>query len=209
MGLNFGIDFLGGPRSARERRTSSISAPTAKALSVAAELGDVPITEVFDPAFRADQNVGQSASRPNEGDQAVTPELIAEGPGRLGTVDPAITFPSVELVGPKVSRASSSWSALAGVPAGDRWDPDLHLGPVRMAVCSRRGSGAYPRRDPDGRRLRAVPDRVHLTIIAALLTILGYSINDTVVIFDRLRENLRKYKQMPLREMMNCPPTRR
>lgn len=37
-----------------------------------------------------------------------------------------------------------------------------------------------------------------LTIIAALLTIIGYSMNDTVVVFDRLRENLRKYKKMPL-----------
>ena len=42
-----------------------------------------------------------------------------------------------------------------------------------------------------------------LSIVAALLTILGYSVNDTVVIFDRLRENLAKYKTMPLREMMN------
>jgi preprotein translocase subunit SecF len=42
-----------------------------------------------------------------------------------------------------------------------------------------------------------------LTIVAALLTILGYSINDTVVVFDRLRENLQKYKQMPLRDVMN------
>ena len=42
-----------------------------------------------------------------------------------------------------------------------------------------------------------------LTIVAALLTILGYSINDTVVVFDRLRENLMKYKTMPLKEVMN------
>lgn len=42
-----------------------------------------------------------------------------------------------------------------------------------------------------------------LTIVAALLTILGYSVNDTVVIFDRLRENLAKYKAMPLRDLMN------
>jgi preprotein translocase subunit SecF len=42
-----------------------------------------------------------------------------------------------------------------------------------------------------------------LSIIAALLTILGYSINDTVVVFDRLRENLVKFKTMPLREVMN------
>ncbi|MEZ5686923.1 MAG: protein translocase subunit SecF, partial [Paracoccaceae bacterium] len=45
--------------------------------------------------------------------------------------------------------------------------------------------------------------RFDLTIIAALLTILGYSINDTVVVFDRLRENLVKYKTMPLRDVMN------
>lgn len=42
-----------------------------------------------------------------------------------------------------------------------------------------------------------------LTIIAALLTIVGYGINDTVVVFDRLRENLRKYKKMPLGEVVD------
>ena len=42
-----------------------------------------------------------------------------------------------------------------------------------------------------------------LNTVAALLTILGYSINDTVVVFDRLRENLVKYKTMPLRDVMN------
>jgi len=42
-----------------------------------------------------------------------------------------------------------------------------------------------------------------LPIIAALLTILGYSINDTVVVFDRLRENLVKFKAMSLRDVMN------
>ncbi|MEM7188785.1 MAG: protein translocase subunit SecD, partial [Pseudomonadota bacterium] len=43
----------------------------------------------------------------------------------------------------------------------------------------------------------------NLAIIAALLTIVGYSLNDTVVVFDRVRENLRKYKQMSLMELMN------
>ncbi|MFN3462591.1 MAG: protein translocase subunit SecF [Terricaulis sp.] len=42
-----------------------------------------------------------------------------------------------------------------------------------------------------------------LTIIAALLTIIGYGINDTVVVFDRIRENLRKYKKMPLGELVD------
>jgi preprotein translocase subunit SecF len=42
-----------------------------------------------------------------------------------------------------------------------------------------------------------------LTTIAAILTIIGYSMNDTVVVFDRLRENLRKYKTMPLKEVID------
>jgi preprotein translocase subunit SecF len=42
-----------------------------------------------------------------------------------------------------------------------------------------------------------------LSIVAALLTILGYSVNDTVVVSDRIRENLRRYKRMPLDELLN------
>jgi len=43
----------------------------------------------------------------------------------------------------------------------------------------------------------------NLAIIAAILTIVGYSLNDTVVVFDRVRENLRKFKQKPLKEVLN------
>lgn len=43
-----------------------------------------------------------------------------------------------------------------------------------------------------------------LTTVAAILTLMGYSINDTVVVFDRIRENLRKYKKMPLPELFNA-----
>lgn len=43
----------------------------------------------------------------------------------------------------------------------------------------------------------------NLTAVAALLTIIGYSMNDTVVVFDRFRENLRKYKRMPIAEIID------
>lgn len=43
----------------------------------------------------------------------------------------------------------------------------------------------------------------NLTTIAALLTLVGYSLNDTVVVFDRVRENLRKFRKMPLPELLN------
>ncbi len=43
----------------------------------------------------------------------------------------------------------------------------------------------------------------NLTSIAAILTIVGYSINDTVVVYDRVRENLRRYKKMPIEELLD------
>ncbi len=43
----------------------------------------------------------------------------------------------------------------------------------------------------------------NLAIIAAILTIVGYSLNDTVIVYDRIRENLRKYKKRPLPEVIN------
>ncbi len=48
----------------------------------------------------------------------------------------------------------------------------------------------------------------NLTAVAALLTLAGYSINDTVVVFDRLRENLRKYRSLDLKPSSICPSTR-
>ncbi len=44
---------------------------------------------------------------------------------------------------------------------------------------------------------------VNLTVVAAFLTIVGYSINDTIIIFDRVRENLKKYKNLPLLELID------
>jgi preprotein translocase subunit SecF len=51
----------------------------------------------------------------------------------------------------------------------------------------------------------ALTDReVSLAIIAALLTIVGYSLNDTIIVFDRIRENLKRYRRKPLAEVMNA-----
>ncbi len=43
----------------------------------------------------------------------------------------------------------------------------------------------------------------NLSIVAAILTIVGYSLNDTVIVYDRIRENLRKYKKMPIADVLN------
>ena len=42
-----------------------------------------------------------------------------------------------------------------------------------------------------------------LNIVAALLTLIGYSLNDTIVVYDRIRENLKKYRQMPMPELLD------
>jgi preprotein translocase subunit SecF len=67
------------------------------------DLGDVSITEVFDPTFDADQHVAMIRIQAQEGQESVTPETITAVQDALRTVYPAMTFPSVESVGPKVS----------------------------------------------------------------------------------------------------------
>jgi preprotein translocase subunit SecF len=73
-----------------------------------------------------------------------------------------------------------------------------------MAVRARRHDRQRPRYRAH-RRLHVDLTQVDfdLTSIAALLTILGYSLNDTVVIYDRIREMLRRYKKMPMPELLN------
>ncbi len=201
VGLNLGIDFRGGT-TIRTESTSPVDVGAYREALAALELGDVSITEVRDPSFRDDQHVAQVRLSAREGEEAVTPEVILEVEAALKAVDPSITFPMVESVGPKVSQ-ELIWKALLAVAAGSigilvyvwmRFEWQFAVGTVAALlhdVIVTVGVFALFQLKFD------------LTIVAALLTILGYSVNDTVVIFDRLRENLAKYKQMPLREMMN------
>jgi preprotein translocase SecF subunit len=201
MGLNFGIDFRGGT-TIRTESTTAVDVGVYRDALSALDLGDVSITQVFDPGFREDQHVAMVRIQAQEGYEAVTPEAIQTIEAALKAVDPAISFPSVESVGPKVS-SELIWSALLAVLAGSagiwiyvwlRFEWQFAIGTVAALlhdVIVTVGVFALFQLKFD------------LTIVAALLTILGYSVNDTVVIFDRLRENLAKYKQMPLRDLMN------
>ena len=201
MGLNFGIDFRGGTTIRTESTTPVDVAAYREALSDV-QAGDVSITEVFDPSFREDQHVAMIRLAAGEGDESVTPEVIAEVEAELQKLDPAITFPSVESVGPKVSQELIT-SALLAVVAGAagilfyvwvRFEWQFAVGTVAALVHDVLVTVGI---------FSLFQIKFDLTIVAALLTILGYSVNDTVVIFDRLRENLAKYKQMSLRDLMN------
>lgn len=201
MGLNFGIDFRGGTTIRTESSTVVDVGAYRDALS-GIDAGDVSITEVFDPSFREDQHVAMVRLSAREGDESVTPEVIADVEEALRKIDPAITFPSVESVGPKVSSELITSAILAVVSGAAgillyvwfRFEWQFAVGTVAALVHDVLVTVGI---------FALFQLKFDLTIVAALLTILGYSVNDTVVIFDRLRENLQKYKQMPLLEMMN------
>jgi preprotein translocase subunit SecF len=201
VGLNLGIDFKGGT-TIRTESTSEVDVAAYRDALSALELGDVTISEVFDPAFADDQHVAMVRIAPRDGEEAVTPDGINAVEAALKAVDPAVIFAAVESVGPKVS-AELIWQAMLAVVAGSlgilvyvwaRFEWQFAVGTVAALIHDVVVTvGVFA----------LFQIKFDLAIVAALLTILGYSVNDTVVIFDRLRENLAKYKTMPLREMMN------
>jgi preprotein translocase subunit SecD len=201
FGLNFGIDFRGGT-TIRTQSESAVSVADYRAAMEPLGLGDISITEVFDPNFADDQHVAMVRIEAQDDVSSVTPETIAIVEEALQTVDPTITFPSVESVGPKVSGELIKTAVLAVVAA---------IGAVLFYIWLR-----FEWQFAVGAVVALVHDvaitigifaifqiQFDLTIIAALLTIVGYSLNDTVVVFDRVRENLRKFKKLELRSILN------
>ncbi len=201
QGLNYGIDFRGGT-TVRTESTQPVDVGAYRSALEALELGDISITEVFDPNFGPEQNVAMVRIEAQEGDEAVTVETIAAVQGALQQIDPEMKFPSVESVGPKVSGELIQTAAIAVI---------LAIAAVLIYIWLR-----FEWQFAVGAVLALVHDVVltlgifselqikfDLAIIAALLTIVGYSLNDTVVVFDRVRENLRKYKKKPLNEVLN------
>jgi preprotein translocase subunit SecF len=201
QGLNFGIDFRGG---------TTLRTDSAQPVDVAAyrgalqqlNLGDVTITEVFDPNFRDDQNVTMIRIQAQDGQEAVSSEIVEAARAALSAVAPDIVFVSVESVGPKVSGELIQTAVIAVVLAIGavlvyiwlRFEWQFAIGAVAALVHDVLLTiGVFS----------IVQIRFDLAIIAALLTIVGYSLNDTVVVFDRVRENLRKFKKRPLQEVMN------
>ncbi len=201
QGLNFGIDFRGGTTIRTESQQTVVVADYRAAIEPLG-LGDITITEVFDPTFEDNQNVTMIRIQAQEGQEAVTSAVIDEVNTALLAVAPDITFVSVESVGPKVSGELIQTAAIAVL---------LAIGAVLVYIWLR-----FEWQFAVGAVAALVHDvlltigvfsilqiRFDLAIIAALLTIVGYSLNDTVVVFDRVRENLRRYKKKALKEVLN------
>ncbi len=201
QGLNFGIDFRGGT-TIRTESAQTIDVGAYRDAIATLELGDVTISEVFDPTFGPEQNVAMIRIQAQEGQESVTSDVVNSVQVALQAVASDIKFVSVESVGPKVSGELIQTAAIAVL---------LAIGAVLVYIWLR-----FEWQFALGAVAALVHDvfltigifselqiRFDLAIIAALLTIVGYSLNDTVVVFDRVRENLRKYKQKDLKEVLN------
>ena len=200
IGLNFGIDFRGGTTI---RTDASIAIEVSKYRSALSNLalGDISITEVFDPT-KPDQNVAQIRIEQQENEGSATVETIKAVQEVLLTLDDKMTFPSVESVGPKVSGELIRTAVIAVITAifavlfyiWLRFEWQFSVGAVAALIHDITLTiGIFS----------LLQIKFDLAIIAALLTIVGYSLNDTVVVFDRVRENLRKYKKLKLQQVLN------
>lgn len=108
----------------------------------------------------------------------------------------------VEIVGPRVGAALRSQALLAVLFA------TLMMGVyIWFRFELRFGIGAYAALAHDViitvGALALFAYEIDLTIVAALLTVIGYSVNDTVIISDRIRENMNKFRKQPLRQLIN------
>ena len=201
QGLNFGIDFRGGT-TIRTQSAQEIDVGAYRDAISPLDLGDVTITEIFDPTFGPDENVAMIRIQAQADTESVSAATVTAVEEVLRIAAPDIEFVSVESVGPKVSGELVKTAVIAVVLAIGavlvyiwlRFEWQFALGAVAALVHDVILTiGIFS----------GLQIRFDLAIIAALLTIVGYSLNDTVVVFDRVRENLRKYKKKDLKEVFN------
>ncbi len=192
-GLNYGVDFKGGSMI----EVQSTAGP-ADIAAIREKLGKLGLGAPQIQALGGTQNVLiRIEQQPGgEAEQQIAAKKVLDA---LGT---GFTQRRVEVVGPAVSselRYTGFIAVLAGLLAivayvWFRFEWQFAVGAiVALAHDVLLTVGLFS----------LFQFEFDLSIVAALLTILGYSVNDTVVVSDRIRENLRKFKKMELNELLN------
>jgi preprotein translocase subunit SecF len=193
-GLNFGIDFKGGMLI--EVQSKAGDADLAKMRST---LGGLGLGEVQLQQFGAPNDVLIRIGEQPGGDEAQQ-AAVNKVRGALGD---SVDYRRVEVVGPRVSGELLSYGVIGLMLAilciliylWFRFEWQFALGAMIANVHDLVLTVGF---------MSITGVDFDLTSIAALLTILGYSLNDTVVIYDRIREMLRRYKKMPMPELLNA-----
>ena len=193
VNLNYGIDFKGG--TLVEYRSNAAVADLAE---VRTRLSDLNLGEVQVQEFGQPNDILIKVESQGAGDNA---EQSAVAKIR-DVMDEDHTFRRQEVVGPTVSGELAQAGTLAVLAAliaimgyiWIRFEWQFSIGAVLATthdVILTIGMFAL------------LQIEFTLASIAAILTIVGYSLNDTVVVYDRIRENLRKYKRMPIPELLD------
>jgi preprotein translocase subunit SecF len=192
-GLNFGIDFIGGTLIEIQSKSGPADLAKMRTTLSGLGLGDVQLQEFGGPTdvlIRVAQQPG--------GEQAQTAAIAKVRDARGNDVD----YRRVEVVGPRVSSEllakSTNGLGLAIIAIliylWFRFEWQFALGAMIANVHDLVLTIGY---------MSLTQIDFDLSSIAALLTILGFSLNDTVVIYDRIREMLRRYKRMPMPDLLN------
>lgn len=191
-GLNFGIDFTGGV-VIEARMPQAVELSQLRTQMSALNLGDISLQNfgtAEDVLIRLPQQKGGAEAQ----NTAITAVKAALGEG--------VEYRRIEQVGPQVGEELTMGAVYALL---------LSFAAIMVYIWVR-----FEWQFGLGGLLALVHDAIitvgfyaltqiefNLTSVAAVLTIVGYSINDSVVIYDRIRENLRKYKKMPIAELLN------
>jgi preprotein translocase subunit SecF len=194
-GLNLGVDFVGG-QLVRVTFPQPVNVEELRSKVDAMHLGEASIQE-----FGSAKTVQIRLPKPSGGDAAAN--VVA---GRVKTeVErdyPGARIDSVDTVSGKVSEELADNSAIAiglamlgiAIYIWMRFEWQFGVGALLTLahdIAMTLGFFAFTRLQVD------------LNVVAAFLTIVGYSLNDTVVIYDRIRENLRKYRKMAILPLLN------
>ncbi|RMF05474.1 MAG: protein translocase subunit SecF [Alphaproteobacteria bacterium] len=191
--LNYGIDFRGGTLIEIRNKSGPANLADLRARVGGLGLGDVQIQEFGQPS---DVLIRIEAQPGGEANQQKAIETIK---AELGD---SVDYRRVEVVGPTVSgelKVSGTIAVVVAILAvliyiWFRFEWQFALGAVLALVHDVFLTiGIFC----------LLQIEFNLSIIAAILTIVGYSLNDTVVVYDRVRENLRKYKKMDLAELLD------
>ena len=195
-GLNYGIDFEGGILMEVGAKEAVDMAKFRSATS-GLGLGEIALQEFgrdTEVLIRVERQPGDSTAQQKAVDTVKA--ALAE------KVSPDLSYRRVEFVGPKVSAELVEAGSLAMLLAVTamliyiwfRFEWQFSVGAVIALVHDVVLTiGVFS----------LVGLEFNLSIIAAILTIIGYSMNDTVVIYDRVRENLRKYRSMELADLLD------
>ncbi|WP_372426051.1 protein translocase subunit SecF [Salinarimonas chemoclinalis] len=198
LGMNFGIDFRGGTLVELQSREGPANIAQIRDEANALGFGQVEVQEFGTPrdvSLRVQVQVARDGLTEEEVQQEVVADLRA-------TFEDDYVFRRVEVVGPRVSGELVQSGTLGVVFAifgvlvylWFRFEWHFAVGAVIATLHDLVLTIGF---------FAITQIEFNMTSIAAILTILGYSLNDTVVVYDRIREMLRKYKRITVHQVLD------